>query len=92
MEVQGYATAARWVYAHAVNPGDWQTAGLVSIQEVRQVHALAMAPVRQVAQHPNATDREGPGMFREHDIRAFGGGMTPPSWPLVPARVQDLGR
>jgi hypothetical protein len=28
-------------------------------------------------------------MFREHDIQPFGGGMTPPSWPLVPARVED---
>ena len=28
-------------------------------------------------------------MFREHDIRPFGAGMAPPSWPLVPARVQD---
>jgi Fic family protein len=89
MEVQGYATAAQWVYAHAVDPGDWHTAGLISIQEIRQVHALTMAPVWSVARHPDATDREGPGMFREHDIRPFGGGMTPPSWPLVPARVQD---
>lgn len=90
MEVQGYATAARWVYAHAVDPGEWRTAGLVSIHEVRQVHALAMAPVWQVAPHPDATDLEGPGMFREHDICPFGGGgMVPPPWPLVPARVQD---
>jgi hypothetical protein len=28
-------------------------------------------------------------MFREHDIHPFGGGMMPPTWPLVPARVQD---
>jgi fido (protein-threonine AMPylation protein) len=28
-------------------------------------------------------------MFREHDIHPFGGGMTPPPWPLVPVRVQD---
>ena len=59
------------------------------MHEVRQVHSLAMSPVWQVAPHPDATDREGPGMFREHDIRPFGAGMTPPSWPLVPARVQD---
>jgi hypothetical protein len=57
--------------------------------EVRQVHSLAMSPVWQVAPHPDATGREGPGMFREHDIQPFGGGMTPPAWPLVPARVQD---
>jgi Fic/DOC family len=48
-----------------------------------------MSPVWQVAPHPDATDREGPGMFREHDIQPFGAGMAPPSWPLVPARVQD---
>ncbi|HEY6790784.1 MAG TPA: Fic family protein, partial [Trebonia sp.] len=89
MEVQGYGTAARWVYAHAVDPGDWRTDGLISIHEIRQVHALAMNPVWQVAPHPGATDREAPGMFREHDIHPFGGGMTPPPWPLVPARVQD---
>ncbi|MGH3164941.1 MAG: Fic family protein, partial [Trebonia sp.] len=89
MEVQGYGTAARWVYAHAVDPGDWREDGLISIQEIRQVHALAMNPVWQVAPHPEATDREAPGMFREHDIHPFGGGMTPPPWPLVPARVQD---
>jgi Fic family protein len=89
MEVQGYATAARWVYAQAVDPGDWHTTGLISMLEIRHVHALAMAPVWQVAPHPDATERERRGMFREHDIRAFGGGMTPPSWPLVPARVQD---
>jgi Fic family protein len=89
MEVQGYGTAASWVYAHAVDPGDWRTDGLISIHEIRQVHALAMNPVWQVAPHPGATDREAPGMFREHDIHPFGGGMTPRAWPLVPARLQD---
>lgn len=89
MEVQGYGNAAHWVYAHAIDPGDWHTDGLISMHEVRQVHSLSMSPVWQVAPHPDATDREGPGVFREHDIRSFGAGMTPPSWPLVPARVQD---
>jgi cell filamentation protein, protein adenylyltransferase len=89
MEVQGYATAARWVYAHAVDPADWRAEGLISLQEIRQVHMLAMTPVWSVAPHSDAADREGPGMFREHDIQPFGAGMTPPSWPLVPARLQD---
>ena len=89
MEVQGYGTAARWVYAHAIDPGDWGTDALVTMHEVRQVHSLAMSPVWQIAPHPDATDREGPGMFREHDIQPFDGGMAPPSWPLVPAKVQD---
>jgi hypothetical protein len=47
-----------------------------------------MTPVWDVSPHPDATDREGPDSFREHDIRPFGGGMTPPSWPLVAAQVQ----
>jgi Fic family protein len=89
MEVQGYGTAARWVYAHAIDPGDWGTDALITVREVRQVHSLAMSPVWQVAPHPDATDREGPGMFREHDIQPFGGGMMPPTSPLVPARIQD---
>lgn len=91
MEVQGYGTAARWVYGRAVDPGDWCPDGLISVHEIRQVHALAMSPVWQVAPHPDATDREAPGMFREHDIQSFDGGMTPPPWPLAPAQVQGLG-
>lgn len=89
MEVQGYATAARWVYAQALERGDWSADGLISLQEIRQVHTLAMTPVWSVAPQPGATDHEGPGMFREHDIRPFGAGTTPPTWPLVSARVQD---
>jgi hypothetical protein len=57
--------------------------------EVRRIHHMTMTPVWDVAPHSDASDREGPGSFREHDIRAFSGGMTPPSWPLVPARMQQ---
>ena len=46
-----------------------------------------MSPVWEVAPHPDATDREAPGNFREHDIRPFPGGMTPVSWPLGPAQM-----
>ena len=88
-EVQGYADAARWVYGQAMEPGDWHDARLLTMSEVRQVHRLAMTPVWDVAPHPDATDREGPGCFREHDIHPFAGGMTPPSWPLVPAQTQQ---
>jgi Fic family protein len=87
-EVRGYADAAQWVYGQAPEPGDWHDGRLLTIAEVRQVHHTAMTPVWDVAPHLDATDREGPGSFREHDIRPFGGGMTPPSWPLVPAQVQ----
>jgi Fic family protein len=86
-EVRGYADAARWVYGQALEPGDWHDGQLLCISEVRQVHHSAMTPVWDVAPHPDATPAEAPGRFREHDIRPFGGGMTPPSWPLVPARI-----
>ena len=88
-EVKGYADAARWVYGHALEPGDWHDGRLLTMSEVRQVHRLAMTAVWDVAPHPDATDREGPGSFRERDIHPFAGGMTPPSWPLVSARMQQ---
>jgi Fic/DOC family len=49
---------------------------------------MAMTPVWGVAPHPNATDRERPGSFREHDIHTFPGGMTPPSWTDVPNAIR----
>lgn len=88
MEVQGYGAAARWVYGHALEPS-WEAEGLVSITEIRHIHELAMTPAWGVAPHPDAGPREAPGMFREHDIRPFEGGMTPPAWSLVPSRLQD---
>jgi Fic family protein len=89
MEVRGYATAAEWVYGQAVEPGAWSAGELLTLTEVRQVHEMALGPVWQVAPHPNATDRERPGAFREHDIAPFPGGMSPPGWPDVPARVRS---
>jgi Fic family protein len=88
LEVQGYARAAKWVYGQALEPGAWTDGELLTITEVREVHATALGPVWEVAPHPNATERETPGSFREHDIHPFPGGMTPPSWPGVPAAVR----
>jgi cell filamentation protein, protein adenylyltransferase len=88
-EVKGYADAAQWVYGQAMEPGDWHDGRLVTMSEVRHIHYLAMTPVWDVAPHPDATDREGPGSFREHDIHPFSSGMTPPTWPLVAARMQQ---
>lgn len=89
MEVKGYADAARWVYGHALEPGPWSDGSLLTLTEVRQIHQMAMRPVWDVAPHPNATEKEGPGSFREHDIAPFRSGMTPPSWPEVPAAMRD---
>jgi fido (protein-threonine AMPylation protein) len=87
LEVRGYATAADWVYGHAIQPGQWTHDTVISLTELRHVHELAMTPVWGVSPHPQATERETPGSFREHDIQPFPGGVTPPSWPDVPALV-----
>ncbi|MCT9929728.1 Fic family protein [Planotetraspora sp. A-T 1434] len=87
-EVQGYAAAAKWVYGQALEPDAWHDNKLISLSELRHIHHTAMTPVWDVAPHPDAGDREGPGNFREHDIHPFTEGMTPPSWPLVPGLVQ----
>jgi cell filamentation protein, protein adenylyltransferase len=89
LEVRGYADAANWVYGHGIRPGDWKGGDLISLAEVRQVHTLAMTPVWDVAPHPQATPRERPGSFREHDIAPFPRGMRPPEWTEVPVLVQD---
>ena len=88
MEVKGYGDAATWVYAQALDPGDWHAGALLSMHEIRHVHLLALGPVWQVAARPEATDREAPGLFREHDIHPFADGMTPPSWTIVGAELQ----
>jgi hypothetical protein len=89
MEIRGYADAARWVYDQAIQPGAWSQGQIISIQELRQVHDVAMRPVWDVAPHEEATPRECPGNFREHDIHPFPGGMTPVSWVLVSPSVTD---
>ncbi len=48
-----------------------------------------MAPVWEVAPHPQATAKERPGSFREHDIEPFPGGMRPPDWTQVPMLIRD---
>lgn len=89
MEVKGYADAATWVYGQAHSQGVDTAGDAMTLTELRQIHSMAMTPVWDVEPHPEANAREGPGSFREHDIRPFPGGMTPPAWPLVPARTQD---
>ena len=88
LEVQGYADASDWVYRQAITPTGLTHPGRVlALAEVRQVHRTAMGSAWSVAPHPDATAREAPGSFREHDIHPFPGGMTPVSWPFVPAEV-----
>jgi Fic/DOC family len=89
LEVRGYADAAQWVYQQGRASGDWTTGELITLTEVRHVHAVAMTKVWEVAPHPDAGPSEGPGSFRQHNIQPFPGGMRPPDWPDVPAQMTD---
>jgi hypothetical protein len=81
LEVQGYADAAKWVYAQGVAARS--DAPLITLQEVRLLHHQSMRLVWEAEPHPHATADEGPGSFRRHQIAAFPGGMKPPSWTEV---------
>ena len=48
MEVQGYSEAARWVYGQALEPDGWSSDGLISMNEPRRIHHMAMTPVWNV--------------------------------------------
>ncbi len=90
MEVRGYADAAQWVYEQATHPtGHHRRGDLLTLAEVRETHHRAMAPVWEVAPHSDATSREGPGSFREHEIHPFPGGMVPVSFPLIHAEMTE---
>ena len=49
LEVRGYATAADWVYGHAIQPGQWTAGKLISVTELRHVHGHVMTPIWDVA-------------------------------------------
>ena len=89
LEVKGYGDAAQRVYAQAHTRREGEPTDLLTTQEMRRVHHEVMAPVWGVAPHPDGTPEETPGSFRRHDIHPFEGGMTPPTWPLVPAEVDS---
>ncbi len=90
LEVEGYAKAAQWVYAQAVErPPDWSAGERISLTELRQIHRLVVEPAWLHSPPDALHPREGPGSFRQHDIRPFTGGMTPPPFPDVPALVSD---
>lgn len=89
MEVQGYGNAADWVYGHGLDPGAWSRERPLTLTDVRHVHKLALDLVWEVSPHPQASVRETPGAFREHDIEPFPGGMKPPPFTDVPVFVGD---
>lgn len=89
LEVTGYADAAQWVYGQALTPGDWTDGALLTLAEVRQIHARAMGPVWGAAPHPDATDQESPGNWRRHNIQAFPAGVCPLDHTQIAALMTD---
>lgn len=89
LEVRGYADAAGWVYGQGIHPDGWSGGKLIALSEIREIHSLAMTPVWEVEPPPQATPKERPGSFREHDIEPFPGGMRPPDWTQVPMLIRD---
>lgn len=88
-EVQAYGNAADWVYRHGLDPGTWSVEAPLTVTDVRHIHKLALDLVWDVAPHPQATPRERPGSFREHEIQPFPEGMQPPPFPERPRLVAD---
>lgn len=97
MEVKGYANAADWAYrvgAWAQRPDtlplEYETDhDIITLQDVRHLHFLAMSLVWEVEPHPDATPAEGPGSFRQHEIAALASGLRPPTWPMVPSEMES---
>lgn len=75
------------MYGQAADPGQ-RAEHLVTVTKVLRVHELAMTLAWDVAPHPDAGQRVGPGGFRAHDTRPFARGIKPPSWTDVPAQLR----
>lgn len=86
LEVKGYADAARWVYEQAVSLGTADES--ITMQDVRETHHRAMAPLWETLPPRGALPGEGPGNFRQSEIARFSSGMKPPINTLVHPLVE----
>lgn len=91
LEVKGYADAAQWVYAQASDDETERSADdpYITLTELREIHRVVVEPAWNVQPPDDLLPGEIPGGFRQHNIRAFGGGMTPPDFTEIPALVSD---
>lgn len=89
LEVLGYAAAARSSIDELDGLPRTASSPVVTITDVRRLHALALGPVWQWEPHADAIAEEAPGGWRRHDIRTLPSGMRPPAWTEVPQRMTD---
>ena len=89
LEVRGYADAAEWVYAQATDRETLRATDTpyITLTELREIHRLVVEPAWNVQPPDDLLPGETPGGFRQHNIRAFSGGMTPPDTLEIPALV-----
>jgi Fic family protein len=89
LEVQGYAAAAEWVYSQASDRETEREDPYVTLTEIREIHRRVVESAWAVRPPDDLLPGEGPGAFRQHDIRAFPGGMVPPPFTDIPPLVSD---
>jgi hypothetical protein len=89
LEVKGYADAAEWVYAQACDRDTERCDPYITLTELREVHRRVVEPAWKVRPPDDLLSGETPGGFRQHNIRPFPGGMTPPDFTDVPPQVSD---
>jgi fido (protein-threonine AMPylation protein) len=89
LEVQAYADAAHWVYGQALATDASRPERLLTLTELRQIHRLVVEPVWAHFPPEDFHPDEAPGLFRQHNLAPFPGGMQPPPVPEVPAMVGD---
>jgi fido (protein-threonine AMPylation protein) len=89
LEVKGYADAAEWVYAQACDRDTERCDPYITLTELREIHRLLVEPGWKVKPPDDLLPGETPGGFRQHNIRPFPGGMTPPDFTDVPPQMAD---
>ena len=89
VEVLGYGEAADWVFKQTPDSDSRPHDGLITLMEVGGINAMAMSKIWEIYPHPSAFTSEAPGSYREHDIKAFPGGMTSPTPRWIPLELSS---
>jgi Fic/DOC family len=89
LEVKGYAEAAEWVYAQGCDRETERSDPYITLTELREIHTRVVGPAWRVQPPDDLLPGEMPGGFRQHNIKPFPGGMTPPDFTDVPPQISD---
>jgi hypothetical protein len=90
LEIEGYGDAAKWVYQHALRRRlEDENPPVISIREIRQIHELVMKPVWDRMPDEGASEREGPGGFRECEIMPLRAGLKVSPQADIRPRLSD---